>query len=58
MIVVYTLIAFLIGIAVTKVLNTWKLAAEISDRKPNFIVRSVFGTADFVADVVSLKVFK
>lgn len=58
MIVVYTLIAFLIGIALTKVLNTWKLAAEISDKRPNVIVRSVFGTADFAANLVSLKVFK
>jgi len=58
MIVIYSLILILIGITAFKMLNTWKLSAEMQNKKPNILVRSVFGSADFVADLVSLKVFK
>ena len=58
MIIAYTLITFLVGIAFFKMLNTWKLSAEMVDKKPSIIVRSIFGSADFVADLISLKIFK
>lgn len=58
MIIIYSLVAILVGIAFFKMINTWKLSAEIVDRKPNIFVRSVFGSADFVANLVSLKIFK
>ncbi len=58
MILIYSFVIILVGIAFFKMLNTWKLSAEILDKKPNFFVRSIFGSADFVANLVSLKIFK
>lgn len=58
MILIYSFVAILLGIAFFKMINTWKLSAEIVDKQPNFLVRSIFGSADFVADLVSLKIFK
>ena len=58
MILIYTFLAILAGIALFKMINTWKLSAEMVNKKPNVIVRSIFGSADFIADLVSLKIFK
>ncbi len=58
MILVYSFVTILVGIAFFKMLNTWKLSAEILDKQSNLFVRSIFGSADFVANLVSLKIFK
>lgn len=56
--ILYLLLGLLCLIAVNKLFQTWKLAAEVINQKPNFIVRSYFKSQDFVADLVVLKVFK
>ncbi len=58
MIFVYVFIALLVLVAFSKMLNTWKLSDEIMDRKPNLIVKGIFSASDFLADLVSLKIFK
>lgn len=58
MIFLYIFIALLVLVAFSKILNTWKLSDEIMERKPNLIVKGLFGASDFLADLVSLKIFK
>lgn len=58
MILIYSFVTILVGIAFFKMLNTWKLSAEMLDKQPNIFVRSIFSSADFVANLVSLKIFK
>ena len=57
MTLLYLFTGLLLTIALSKMVQTWKLSAEIMDKKPNWFVRTFFGTSDFIADVVSLKIF-
>ncbi|MDG1518772.1 MAG: hypothetical protein P8Q42_12170 [Flavobacteriales bacterium] len=57
MILLYLFTGLLLTIALSKMMKTWKLSSEIMDKRPNWVVRTFFGTSDFVADLVSLKVF-
>jgi hypothetical protein len=57
MTLLYLFTGLLLTIALSKMVQTWKLSAEIMDKKPNWFVRTFFGTSDFIANVVSLKIF-
>jgi hypothetical protein len=57
MILLYLFTGLLLTIAFSKMVQTWKLSAEIMDKKPNWFVRFFFGTSDFIADLVSLNIF-
>lgn len=58
MIIVKLLVGILVLVAVSKMVQTWKLMAEMENKKPNLLVRTFFGFFDFISDTVSLRIFK
>jgi hypothetical protein len=58
MIVGYILLGCLVLVSISKMMETWELAAEIEGKKAPLIVRSYFDIFNFVSDLVSLKIFK
>lgn len=58
MVILYSITFLLVLIAVSKMIQTWKLSADIAGEKPHVIVRGFFGFFDFISDLVSLKIFK
>lgn len=58
MIIIYSLTFLLVMIAISKMVQTWKLSADIAGEKPHAIVRGFYGFFDFISDLVSLKIFK
>lgn len=54
----YILLICLVLIAISKMLETWELANELSGKRTHVIVRSFFGFFDLISNIVSLKIFK